>query len=439
MNASDTIAAISSAVGAAPRMIVRASGSLVPLIHQNLTGETQFLGGLAKHQQIHFANLSITAHVYTFAAPHSVTGEDVIELHIPGNPLLARMLLDELFRIGARQADPGEFTARAYFNGKIDLTEAEGVAATIAAANQQQLRAARQLTSGELALRLKPMLDSLVETLALLEAGIDFSEEEISFLTKSQIVERIVRIDLSLAELIAQSSRFERLTHELRVVLVGRPNAGKSTLLNALCGYDRAIVSPQAGTTRDAIWAEVRLPRGTVRMIDVAGLDDASDEMSRAMQNHARRAMEEADIIVHVRDCSDSLFMREPSGSAAGLDFSKPQIDVATKSDLAGQRYPDEISVSSATGENLDLLRQHLDEMAFGESTSGATLALNARHLQAIENCRTALSQASEQSAGPEIIAMELREALDAMGQVLGDVTPDDVLGRIFAAFCVGK
>jgi tRNA modification GTPase len=436
MNHCDTIAAISSAVGSAPRMIVRASGPLVPQIHQNLTDEKQFIAGVAKHQQISFANLSVIADVYTFAAPRSVTVQDVIELHIPGNPLLARMLLDELFRLGARQADPGEFTARAYFNGRLDLSEAEGVAATIAAANQQQLRAARQLLSGELARRLGPMLEKLTETLALLEAGIDFSEEEISFLSRSQIAERIAQIDSELSELIVHSARFDRLAHEPRIVLVGRPNAGKSTLLNVLCGYDRAIVSPHAGTTRDAIWAEVRLRRGIVRMIDVAGIEDAFDELSRAMQQRAARTMEEADIIVHVRDCK-----REPSGSAAGPDasISKPHIKIATKIDLAGQTNPGELPVSAASGENLNLLRDRLDQLAFGSSGDSDALALNARHLRAIADCRAALSRANEQIASPEIVAMELREALDALGQILGNVTPDDVLGRIFATFCVGK
>ncbi|HEY1629558.1 MAG TPA: tRNA modification GTPase [Tepidisphaeraceae bacterium] len=430
MNTSDTIAAISSAVGSAARMIVRAAGPLVPNIHRHLTDDPRFVGGLAKRHRIHFANISVATHVYTFAAPRSVSGDDVLELHIPGNPLLARILLEEIIRLGARPADPGEFTARAYFNGRIDLSEAEGVAATIAAQNQQQLQAARQLMSGELARRLEPMLDELTETLALLEANIDFSEEEISFLSRSQITQRIERIDAALSKLIEQSARFERLTHEPRIVLIGRPNAGKSTLLNALCGYDRAVVSPQAGTTRDVIWANVRLPRGMVRMIDVAGLEESTDEISHSMQQHARRAMETADIVVHVRDCMDM---------SPDAMFCKSHIRIATKIDLAGQVHSDEIPVSAATGENLAVLRDRLDALAFGDFGGAATLALNSRHIQAIENCRAALSRATQYGSEPEVIAMELREALDALGQVLGNVTPDDVLGKIFATFCIGK
>ncbi|HMB95249.1 MAG TPA: tRNA uridine-5-carboxymethylaminomethyl(34) synthesis GTPase MnmE [Tepidisphaeraceae bacterium] len=430
MNTSDTIAAISSAVGASARMIVRASGPLAREIHQHLTSESQFIAAAAKRGRICFSDLAFPAQIYTFASPQSATGEDVVEFHVPGNPLLARLLLEELIRRGARQAEPGEFTARAYFNGRIDLTAAEGVAATISAQNQQQLHAARQLMSGELAHRLRPMLDALVETLALVEAGIDFSEEDISFLTKTQIAQRLTQVDASLTKLISQSARFERLSHEPRVVLVGRPNAGKSTLLNALCGYDRAVVSPHAGTTRDAIWAQVDLPRGAVRMIDVAGLDASSDEISQAMQQHARRAIEEADIVVLVRDCTDD---RPP------IDLPrKPNLHIASKSDLKQTNLADELPVSAMNGTNLDRLRNHLDDLAFGQSTTGATLALNARHLQSIEQARDSLARA-QQTAAPEILAMELREALNSLGQVLGIVTPDDVLGKVFATFCIGK
>jgi tRNA modification GTPase len=430
MNTSDTIAAISSAVGASARMIVRASGSLVRQIHHQLTASEKFVGGNAQQLDLHFADLSIPAHVYTFASPHSVTGEDILELHIPGNPLLARMLLDELIRLGARQAEPGEFTARSYFNGRIDLAEAEGVAATIAAQNQQQLDAARQLLAGELARRLRPALDSLAETLALIEAGIDFSEEDISFITKPQIAQRLGAIDAQLQDLLSQSSRLERLSHEPHIVLAGRPNAGKSTLLNALCGHDRAVVSSQAGTTRDAIWAQVRLRRGMVRMIDVAGLENASDEISRQMQQQASRAIEQADHVVLVRDAADL----QPR---AEID-REFDLEIFTKIDLHPATG---FGVSAMTGENLDLLRDRLDALSFRKSTGGGGLALNARHVQAITNSREIIGGALKtlDKSAAEIVAMQLREALDALGQVLGAVSPDDVLGRIFSTFCVGK
>ncbi|HVT87352.1 MAG TPA: tRNA modification GTPase [Tepidisphaeraceae bacterium] len=433
MTNGDTIAAISSATGPAQRMIVRASGPMVPQIHAKLTGTSGFEAG-ARHCPIIFNRLSVPAWVYSFTQPHSVTSEDVIELHIPGNPLLARMLLDELIRLGARQAEPGEFTARSYFNGKIGLSQAEGVAAVIAAHSDRELAAARQLMAGELARQLNPITDQLAQTLALVEAGIDFSEEDISFITRQQIAGHIDSADQSLNNLLANSSRFERLSHEPGIVLAGRPNAGKSTLLNALAGHERAVISPQAGTTRDALWALVRLPRGMVRMIDVAGIEDQGNdqEIARSMQQQAIRAIEEADLVVLVRDCMD---IRQD------IQLPRhPDLRVLTKIDLLSQAHASShaIQISAKSGTGLEQLRHVLDTVAFGRLDRGAVLALNARHVQSIQDCRDALARAKAQSM-PEIIAMELRHALDALGRVIGDISPDDVLGRVFAAFCIGK
>ncbi|HEY7087706.1 MAG TPA: tRNA modification GTPase [Tepidisphaeraceae bacterium] len=438
MQTGDTIVAISSAVGPAARMIVRASGPGVPDIHQHLTASKPFEGSNARRTKLTFQSLSVPAWVYTFASPRSVTGEDVIELHIPGNPLLARMLLSELVQLGVRQAEPGEFTARAYFNGRIDLTEAEGVAATIAAHSERELAAARQLLAGELARRLRPVLDQLAETLALVEVGIDFSEEDVTFLSSAQVTDRLSSANRALESLLADSTRFERLSHEPQVILIGRPNAGKSTLLNALAGQLRAVVSDQAGTTRDAIWSHVELTRGAIRLIDVAGLDEtpAEDEIARQMQHRARQMIDEADVIALVRDSTDT----RPD---IKLDRD-PDLHIATKADLGGDARTGEIHVSAIRGNNLHVLRKRLDVLAFGPSTDrGATLALNARHVAAIEEARAALSRArdriSDPTAGSELLALELRESLDALGRVLGSVSPDDLLTRIFSTFCIGK
>src|SRR4051812_26939639 len=224
MTHGDTIVAISSAVGPAARMIVRASGAAAGALLARLT-ELDLTPAAARRARVRCAALDLPASIYTFVGPHSATGEDVVEFHIPGNPLLARLLLDELIRLGARQADPGEFTARGYFNGRLDLAQAEGVAATIAAHSQAELRAARQLLAGELARRLRPATDAVAETLALVEAGIDFADEGVSFLSPAQVRERVREADESVAALVAESARFERLTHEPQIVLVGRPNA----------------------------------------------------------------------------------------------------------------------------------------------------------------------------------------------------------------------
>src|SRR5271170_1090774 len=242
MFSDDTIAAISSAIGPGARMIVRLSGPQSLEIAERLCPGESIQATAAKYAMLDFASLRCPAWIYTFRAPASYTGDDLIEFHLPGNPLLARLFLDHLRSDGARPAEPGEFTARAYLCGKMDLTAAEGVAATIAAANQEQLDAARQLLAGELANRLAPVMQSLADTLGLVEVGIDFSEEDVTFLLTDDLRRRIESADRDLAQLLDESDRFDDLVHQPRIVLVGRPNAGKSTLINALANRPRAVI-----------------------------------------------------------------------------------------------------------------------------------------------------------------------------------------------------
>jgi tRNA modification GTPase len=341
------------------------------------------------------------------------------------------MLLTELTAHGARPADPGEFTARAYFNGKLDLAEAEGVAAVVSAMNEQELRAARQLMSGELARRLGPIMDVIAETLALVEVGIDFADEDVTFISSQELSRRLREMDEALQQLVQHSARFERLATEPTVVLVGRPNAGKSTLLNALAGHSRAVVSPIAGTTRDILSADVALLHGMIKLIDAAGLEaQSSVDIERQMQEHAQRALATADLVVLVRDVTDERPLLELP--------HKPDLTVLSKADLHQSSHSNVLAVSAHTGQNLDQLKARLDELCFNLQGTGSSLALNARHLGAIEDARTALTRAAAESE-TEVIAMELREALDALGAIVGSVTPDEVLTRVFARFCIGK
>ena len=436
MITNDTIVAISSSIGESARIIVRLSGAKSLDITQTLRrGHFSDHGNTVTHAPITFHDLTVLAYLYTFRAPRSYTGEDLIEFHLPGNPLLARLLLNHCIQHGARLAEPGEFTARAYFNGRLDLTEAEGVAATIAAHGEAELAAARQLLAGELSKRLRPAMDRLADTLALVEVGIDFTDEDVTFLTRDQVAGRLADVDRMLADLQSTSARFEKLTHEPRVVLVGPPNAGKSTLLNALAKQDRAVVSPIAGTTRDVLSATVYLRRGSIQLLDVAGLDEATNEIDIQMQAHARLAIEAADVVV-LCSTGDSPAADDRWTRAGSPCYGKTVLPIHTKADLKHNAQP--LPVSAVTGEGLDALREQLDTLGFGAQTPGATLALTARHLGAIGEARDAIARAAGQ-AEPELIAVDLRDSLDALGSILGVIAPDELLGRIFSAFCIGK
>lgn len=392
----------------------------------------RFLPSSADSVDLAFFDFRVPAIIYTFVAPHSATGEDTVEFHIPGNPLLAKLLIDELLRLGCRSAEPGEFTARGYFNGKLDLSQAEAIASLVSAENLSELAAARKLLSGELSRRLRPIMVSLAETLALLEAGIDFSDEDITFISGDVLRERLSSIHAAIEGLLAGAVRLDALSHEPRVVLVGKPNAGKSSLLNALAGRQRAIVSHIAGTTRDELWESVVLARGRVRIIDIAGLESADSELSVEMQTRARRAIETADVVVALRDCTDDSQIPLPR---------EPDLRLATKIDLADAAGDNELAVSVHQPATLERLRGEIDRIAFGQSFATDSLALNARHRRSIDSAGAAVATAIEiiDQGSTELIAADLRRALNDLGEVLGQMTPDDVLGRVFATFCIGK
>ena len=435
----DTIAAFATAVAPAARIVLRTSGPRAIAVASDLCDAVP---ASAARVTLGFDGLRCPAWVSVFRGPHSYTGDDTVEYGLPGSPVLARMFYDDLLARGLRPAEPGEFTARAYFAGKLDLTAAEGVAATIAASNAAELAAARQLMAGELARRLRPITDAVADTLALVEVGIDFAEEDVTFVDAAEVRRRVEVADAALAELVADGGRAEPTSHEPRVVLAGRPNAGKSSLLNALAGVGRAVVSPVAGTTRDVLTVAVDLPRGRVQLVDAAGLDPFSDgpegrafspvetrtsgpSLNGEMQRRAADAIATADVLVLVRDATDD----RPDVPLP----RPPDLRVTNKADLTGGP-----GVSATAGTGLDDLRRALDAAAFGTAIGGR-LALNRRHLAAVADARAALSRATDQADVPELAAADLRAALDAVGTVVGSVAPDDVLGRIFGAFCIGK
>ncbi len=437
-----TIAAISSSLAPAARIIVRVSGPRSHPIAIGLTDLRTLSPASAGPAMLSFNGLTCPVCLYVFAGPRSYTGQDTVEFHIPGSPVLAKMLLDELYRQGAKPAEPGEFTARAFFNGRIGLTEAEGVAATIAASSEIELHAARQLAAGELTRRLTPITDTIAQTLALIEVGIDFSEEEVTFLASDEVLQRIDDAERALNDLLEQSGRFEQLAHEPRIVFVGRPNAGKSALMNALTGEARSVVSPVAGTTRDILTAPLDLKSGRILLCDVAGLERVAEtEIDRQMQQHAGLAMESATHVVLIHDCTDKRPLPELSRTAELIVISKIDLQEQAPTVHPGLRGVDTVRVSSVTGDGLASLRDALDRLAFSTDNTAATVTLNRRHLSAISDAQQALSRAAARVAenAPELVAMDLREVLDALGSITGQVTPDDILGRVFSAFCIGK
>lgn len=431
-------------------MIVRLSGPRAYEIVGMLC-DAAFGGGRgAARTVVRAGEVESPGWVYWFSSPRSYSGEDLVELHVPGNVLLVRMLLGEAMSRGARAAEAGEFTARAYLNGRMDLAEAEGVAATIAAHGAAELAAARRLMSGELSRRVGGLMDRLTEALALVEAGIDFSDEAITLIPAEEVKRRAGEIEGELVGLEAESARFERLSHEPQVVLAGRPNAGKSTLLNALAGVERAVVSAEAGTTRDVIWAEAALERGMVRLVDAAGLaeeeprgDSAGAQIARQMHQRAMAAVEGGDVIVLVKDVTDERPMLRLRRQADLVVLSKADLveGEASAHGRDARATFDGVAVSAKTGRGMEAFRRRLGELAFGRLGEGGTLALNERHLQAIAEARSAMERAGAAAgvAGDEVVALELREGLDALGRIVGRVTADDVLGRVFERFCIGK
>lgn len=443
----DTICALSSSALVARRAVVRISGKRAWEMGGSLFEGGAFEPGQAVRGIVRLPVGEVPVWVYCFAGPRSYTGEDQLEFHLPGNPLLVHQLMRALTQAGARSAEPGEFTARAYFHGRLDLAAAEGVAAIVSAENEQQLQAGRQLLAGALAGRLRPIMDRVTETLALVEIGIDFSEEDVRIITVDELGQRVVGIELELRKLLEETRRFEVLAHQPTVVLVGRPNAGKSSLLNALARFERAVVSDVAGTTRDAVSAQVVLRSGRVRLIDVAGLDAPSGVLGGQMQDRAMQMVQQCDLVLLVVDITDENEAVTLPRPADMVVYSK--VDLLEKSAGARNGMPynggctglDGWLVSSRTGQGLDELRDGLDKLAFTTRDGSGTLTLNQRHVAAIEAAQKTLQclDVTLVDDMPELVATELRQVLDDLGTILGEVAPDEVLGEIFSHFCIGK
>jgi len=442
----DTIAAIATAPGAAGVGVVRVSGPAVPAIAGALLGRTP----LPRHA--HFATfhdadgaLIDRGLLLHFPAPRSYTGEHVLELQGHGSMVLLDALLRRVCALGARLARPGEFTERAFLNGKLDLTQAEAVADLIAARSQAAARAALQSMEGAFSRRVQDLLQHLIALRMHVEAAIDFPEEEIDFLADPVIAEKLRALREEHAELLHETERGVRLNDGLRVVIVGRPNAGKSSLLNALAGRDRAIVTPIAGTTRDVLRETVQLDGIALELADTAGLRETDDEVEREGVRRAHGELAAADV---------ALLVTEQAHNAKDLvllDALPPavtRIVVVNKIDRDGQSPSNEgtddadmLWLSARTGAGVDALREVLKRLA-GQGGGEGAFSARRRHVDALRRVEHHLIQADHAlgilRAG-ELAAEELRQAQHALGEITGTYTSDDLLGAIFGSFCIGK
>ncbi|MBL0927959.1 MAG: 50S ribosome-binding GTPase [Phycisphaerales bacterium] len=380
-----------------------------------------------------------------FRAPRSYTGDDAAELFVPGSPHVTGRVLSALFAAGARPAQPGEFTARAFLAGRLTAEQAEGVQALVAARTQAELDAAGRLLSGSTGARFRTLADDLAATLALVEAGIDFADQDDVVAIGPAAL--LARLDAILAETDALLGPGAAEAHDHRpaIALVGPPNAGKSTLFNALLARPRVVVSPEPGTTRDSISETIAIPGGQATLTDLAGLDDAIAARSRldaAGQAAARRAIDAADVLIY---CDPDARFEGPAFPDPG---PRPVIRLRTKADLPGGP-PAPLAVCALDGWGLDALRRAIADAAdLARGRAHAEHLVIPRHRRALADARAALADAraetaplagSRQLTNAERVAAPLRDALDHLAELAGRISPDDVIGRIFATFCIGK
>lgn len=445
-NDHDTIAAIASAPGAAGIGVVRVSGPQATAIAQSL------LGRAPSPRHAHFAAFRDASNglidrglLLYFPAPASYTGEHVLELQGHGSAVLLDTLLRRVCELGARLARPGEFTERAFLNGKLDLAQAEAVADLIAARSQAGARAALQSMEGVFSRKVDALLQALILLRVHIEAAIDFPEEEIDFLADPAIAQKLRALRLQLADLWREAQRGVRLNDGLRVAIVGRPNAGKSSLLNAMAGSERAIVTDIAGTTRDVLRESISLDGIALELADTAGLRDTHDPVEREGVRRAHSERERADVVLLV---TDAQYAKDDLAWLVDLPANVERIVVVNKIDLDAMRPHVEerdgarwLWLSAKTGEGLDTLREHLKQLAGAGSGEGAFSARR-RHVLALERVSDHLDRTAhvliDTHAG-ELAAEELRQAQHALGEITGTYSSDDLLGAIFSSFCIGK
>lgn len=446
----DLIAAVATPPGQGGIGIVRLSGAGARRVARQICGRTlqprhATLCDFHDGDEIVDQGLALW-----FPGTASFTGEEVVELQGHGGPVVLQRLLDMVCALGARLARPGEFSERAFLNGKIDLTQAEAIADLIASTSVSAARAAVRSLQGVFSTQVRAVADGLSDLRVLVEACIDFPEEDVEFLKDAQVTEKVSAFESQLRELRSNSEQGRLLNEGLSVAIIGEPNAGKSSLLNVLTGEEAAIVTDIPGTTRDLLKVDMVLDGLPLRLVDTAGLRDSGDEVERQGVARAKQQASQADLLLvifdaaitpveHIEQCLQRLLQ--------GIEHDAKILLIMNKSDLltTPQAQVSQVQrlhwLSTKTGDGIAELRTAIAQAA-GFSDNEASFTARARHIEAITRAIDGLHKARQglvKHEATEIIAEELRAAHNALGEIVGEVTPDDLLGRIFSEFCIGK
>jgi len=443
----DTIAAIATPPGRGGVGVVRVSGPGTAALAKAVLGKdlqprrAYFLPFLDADGSVLDSGLALY-----FPGPRSFTGEDVLELHGHGSPVVLDLLLRRLLALGARLARPGEFSERAFLNGKIDLAQAEAIADLIDSGTEQAARSAQRSLQGEFSRLVDALVEELIQLRLYVEAAIDFTDEDIDFLGEGEIAAKLAGLSGRLEQIRHTAKQGCVLRDGLTVVIAGRPNAGKSSLLNSLAGREAAIVTEIAGTTRDLLREHIQIDGMPLHIVDTAGLREGADAVEREGIRRAREAIGKADLVLLMMDD------REPEADEdwlADVPARLPVARVRNKIDLTGRPAGASqteagwtVSLSVKTGAGLEALRQHLKQCAGYDSGAGAVFIARRRHLDALARAHEAVASGLRQLQGaraPELLAEDLRLAQQALSEITGAFSSDDLLGRIFGSFCIGK
>ncbi|MES2500311.1 MAG: tRNA uridine-5-carboxymethylaminomethyl(34) synthesis GTPase MnmE [Pseudomonadota bacterium] len=442
----DTIAAIATASGAGGIGVVRVSGPLSQYITTQVLGvcpaprHAAYLPFYDEHQELIDRGIAIF-----YQNPYSYTGEDVLELQAHGGTALMQLLLARCLQLGARQAEPGEFTKRAYLNDKIDLAQAEAVADVISASTVEAAKSAVRSLSGEFSICINQVLAKLINLRMYVEACLDFPEEEIDFITQGKVAEKLAAIGLELKNVFAKAKQGSLLREGMHIVLVGQPNVGKSSLMNQLSGEEVAIVTPIAGTTRDPIKNLIQINGLPLHIIDTAGLRDTDEEVEKIGIARTYQALENAQVALLLVDSAHGIgetekivLNRLPQGINKIWVHNK--IDATSEAaKIVEIEKETHIYLSAKYGQGIDLLKQHLLNIAGYQQNAEGVFMARTRHLTALAQIDYHLTAAATQINAAELVAEELKLAQEALSSITGEFTPDDLLSEIFSRFCIGK